>query len=434
MPRQTTTHVDSQAGVAARLREARTRVGVSQGALSFDGCSPGYISRIEAGERVPSLQVIRELAHRLGVDEDWLARGETGSPRDEADRLLSDADLALRLDDVETARELFECAAAEAPESAQRLRARGGLGQLAFREGRPHDAIGHIEAVLAEDPELDEPGLMETLGRAYARVGEAEAAIAVLRRALERSEAMSDPFDVLRFGVLLSNAYIDGGRFSDATELLARMLDGARDADPLALARIYWSQSRLHSLNGEPASAARLARRALELLEATEHTYYIAKAHHLIAFAELDAGRPAEALELLRRGRALFGSAATVHDLAEFDIEEARALARLGELEQAASLAMATAARFHEGHPLDVGRSFGELAAIFEQLGDRGRAAELYELAVEMLERQPNRFLAEAYMRYGELLEADGREREALEIFRKGTRLQAELHGVARRA
>jgi tetratricopeptide (TPR) repeat protein len=429
VPRQSTTHVDSQQGVAERLREARSRAGISQAGLAFPGCSPGYISRIEAGERIPSLQVIRELARRLDVEEDWLARGELGAPGAEIDGLLRDADLALRLDDVRTARELFERVAAEAPEPAQRLRAHGGLGQLAFREGRPHDAISHIEEAFADDVDPDDAGLVETLGRAYAAVGENEAAIALLRRALERAERASDPFGVLRFGVLLANVYIDEARFGEATELLARLLADAREGHPLTLARVYWSQSRLHSLRGEPATAARLARRALELLEATEHTYHLAKAHHMSAFAELDAGRPTEALELLRRGRTLLGPDPTVLDLAEFDIEEARALAQLGQLEDAASLAMATAARFRDGHPLDVGRSFGELAAIFDEIGDRERARELYELAVEMLERQPNRYLAEVYSRYGDLLESAGQQHEALDIFRRGTRLQAELRG-----
>jgi tetratricopeptide (TPR) repeat protein len=427
VPRQTTTHVDSQAGVAGRLREARAQSGISQAALAFAGCSAGYISRIEAGERVPSLQVIRELARRLDVDEDWLARGEAGSPRVTSERMLSEADLALRLDELETARELFERVAAEAAVAAHRLRALGGLGQIAFREGDPHGAIRHIEAVLAEDPDLDEATLIDTLGRAYAQVGESESAIAVLTRALERAVRNENRVDSIRFGVLLANAYIDDSRFGEATELLARLLVDAPGADPLTLVRIYWSQSRLHTFRNEPESAARLARRALELLEATEHTHYLARAYHLLAFAELDGGRAEDALEHLHEGRRLLGEQATVEEIGAFDIEEARGLARLGRLEEAASLAMATAARFRDGHPLDLGRSFGQLAAIFEDLGDRARAAELYELAVEMLEDRPSRFLAEVYARYGDLLEADGRERDALEIFRRGTRLQAEL-------
>jgi tetratricopeptide (TPR) repeat protein len=164
------------------------------------------------------------------------------------------------------------------------------------------------------------------------------------------------------------------------------------------------------------------------LLEATEHTYYHARAHLLIAFAELDAGRPQEALDLLRRGRALLGEQASPHDLAKVDIEEARALAQLGQLEEAASLAMSAAAAFGQGHPHDIGRSFGELAATFEELGERARARELYELAVEMLEGVgPSRFLAEVYVRYGDLLEADGCEAEALAVYRKGSHLQTQL-------
>src|SRR3970282_919762 len=75
MARQTTTHVDSAEGVARRLRSAREAAGLSQSALSFPGCSTGYVSRIQAGQRVPSLQVLRELAAQLGISEAWLARG-----------------------------------------------------------------------------------------------------------------------------------------------------------------------------------------------------------------------------------------------------------------------------------------------------------------------------------------------------------------------
>src|SRR5581483_7473203 len=39
------------------------------------GCTPAYISRIEKGERMPSLQLLRALAERLGVTEEFLAYG-----------------------------------------------------------------------------------------------------------------------------------------------------------------------------------------------------------------------------------------------------------------------------------------------------------------------------------------------------------------------
>jgi transcriptional regulator with XRE-family HTH domain len=70
-------HVDDPAAVGRRLTEAREAMGLSQRELAFPGCTPAYISRIERGERVPSLQVLRELARRCGVSETFLAWGRT---------------------------------------------------------------------------------------------------------------------------------------------------------------------------------------------------------------------------------------------------------------------------------------------------------------------------------------------------------------------
>jgi transcriptional regulator with XRE-family HTH domain len=68
-------HVDDPAAVGRRLKEARVAAGLSQRRLSFPGCSAAYISRLEAGERVPSLQLLRKLALKLDADEEYLATG-----------------------------------------------------------------------------------------------------------------------------------------------------------------------------------------------------------------------------------------------------------------------------------------------------------------------------------------------------------------------
>src|SRR5689334_24751169 len=46
--------------------------------LAFPGCSPAYICRIEAGERVPSPRILAELARRLGVTSAELADRASG--------------------------------------------------------------------------------------------------------------------------------------------------------------------------------------------------------------------------------------------------------------------------------------------------------------------------------------------------------------------
>ena len=68
-------HVDDPAAVGRRLKDARLAAGLSQRQLSFPGCSAAYISRLEAGDRVPSLQLLRKLAQKLNADEQYLATG-----------------------------------------------------------------------------------------------------------------------------------------------------------------------------------------------------------------------------------------------------------------------------------------------------------------------------------------------------------------------
>src|SRR5919106_3220766 len=99
-------HVDDAKAVGRRLLEARLAAGLSQRALAFPGCSAAYISRLEAGERVPSLQLLRKLAVKLKADENYLANG-VGGPRTRPTELV-EAEIALRLDDVDRAENLFE--------------------------------------------------------------------------------------------------------------------------------------------------------------------------------------------------------------------------------------------------------------------------------------------------------------------------------------
>jgi transcriptional regulator with XRE-family HTH domain len=94
--------------------KARIAAGLSQRSLSFPGCSAAYISRIERGERIPSLQVMREIAARTGVSEAYLAYG-----RNE----LLDAAVARRVREAE--------AAESGGTSADRQRAYAALARAA---------------------------------------------------------------------------------------------------------------------------------------------------------------------------------------------------------------------------------------------------------------------------------------------------------------
>ena len=88
---------------------------------------------------------------------------------------------------------------------------------------------------------------------------------------------------------------------------------------------------------------------------------------------------------------------------------------------------MSAAGRFNGLHPNDLGRTYTEIATAFHRRGDRERAGELYELAIELLSPRPNRFLAEAYARYGAYLEETGDTSGALAAYRSGAQLVDQL-------
>lgn len=431
MPRQKSTHVDDPAAVGQRLKAARERASLSQRQLSFPGCSPAYISRIESGDRIPSLQLLRELGRRLGVSEDYLATGrELRSARDE----LLEAEVALRMDDLELAEGLYREALA-AGDEGPRAPALAGLGELAFRKGDPRGAIDLLEEAIALDGSLEcQPSPAETLGRAYANVGELESAIAIFERCLDRAERAQDAFEIVRFGVLLAYAFMDSGNLSRAEELLGRALAIGRDStNPTIRMQLYWSQSKLHGERNDLDTAADYARRALEVLRITEDTHRTARAYQLLAHIEIDRGRPDEALELLREGWPVLERTGNPLERAHFRIEEARALAHLGRGEEAAALAMELTGHLGDALPEDAGRAYAVLGDIFADLGDSARAQELYELAAELLEKHnPTRYVVEVYTKLADLLEAQGQKEAAFELMKRALGAQRALADAGR--
>lgn len=427
MPRQKSTHIDDPAAVGARLRAAREQVGLSQRQLSFLGCSPAYISRIEAGERIPSLQLLRELGRRLGVSEDYLATGTDTPAR--TTPLLLEAEIALRLDELERAEELFASVLEGATGPYETAAAKEGLGHLALRRGKPRDAISLFEQALmtSNQDESERPALAEGLGRAYAMLGEFAPAIAIFERCCTIFAERSDTVQTVRFSCLLGYALMDNGNLDRAEEAIGRALaEGSKVIhDPITRARLYWAQSKLRMDQGDSEAAVRYAYQTLATLQLTEDLHYQAIAHQLVAHLENDRRRPEEALRHLEQGWPLIERSGTPLELAHFRIEEARALARLGREEEAAALAMSITGQLGDALPEDSGRAYTVLADVFVELGHSERAQELYELAAEFhRQNNPNRYLVEIYSKLAELCELNGHKNEAYEYMKKALGMQ----------
>jgi tetratricopeptide (TPR) repeat protein len=372
------------------------------------------------------LQLLREMGRRLGVSEDYLA---TGSERHDQNAILVEAEISLRFDERENAARLYAEALEQATTSEEQARALVGLGQLAYREGNPREAIARLEEARAigHIDLADYPSWADTLGRAYASVDQLDAAISLFETSLKSAEERNDGVEAIRFAVLLANARIDKTDFDAAEKLLARIVEMTSDSnDPVVRARLYWSQSRLAAAQEDHHRAARYARHALDLLELTEHTYYTAQAHQLLAHIELDRHEPRDALDLLEKGLELLSDNGTPVDVALFKLEEARALIQLERPEEAASLAMEATGLLADASPYDSGRSYAVVADVYAEIGDTVKAIEIYELAAERMASHPSRYLMETYEKLAALLEGDGRKDEALGVLKKAVSVQTQ--------
>jgi tetratricopeptide (TPR) repeat protein len=409
-----------------RLRTARAAAGISQRELAKAAkTSAGYISRIETGDRVPALHVVQAIAERLGVSAEFLV---SGSELPALEQRLLDADLALRLDDTTTASEIYSDLRERDLPPQLRTSVVVGLGLIAFRSERLEEAI----ELLREATSLASPArtdAVETLGRALAMTGRFEEAIAVLMDAVREAEARDAYADRLRFAVLLANALIDAGRFGAAEEVLAPVVvEDGLPADAFGRARIYWTQSRLHTMQGDHDLAAAYARQALELLVDSENVLYQSRAYQTLAHIELERGQAAEGLALLERAEELLTPTDGRFDRGKLMLEKARALLALGDREAAATLAQDAVAVLEDLEPHDRGRAFVVLGRIFTEIGESERALEIFELAEELLSGAPSRYLIELYEHMASILERGGEHQRALEVLRRAVKAQTSWH------
>ena len=399
------------------MRQAREAAGISQRQLAFSGCSPAYISRIEAGDRIPSLQILRELATKLDVDAEFLATGSR-SLRDELDR----AGIALRLGELDQAQTALVELERRA-EGDERLEVIVELGNVAYRQGEVQRAIKLFESALeTSELELDtHPALAESLGRAYMAAGRLPEAIALFRRFVAHQQSSGDVVRAIRFACLLGTALTDNAELNEAERTIASALERAESVtDARTRARAYRAQARALAERGRTEESSRYVRTALETLQSNDDAYTVAHAHQSLAHIYLDANQLDEAAAELDAGRALVEASAAPTELSLFTLEEARLHARRGETDRARSLAEGVNADLDDASPPDAGRAYVALGEIFETLGELERAIDMYELAIDRLEPLPmSQHLLTAQRRLASVLEQLDRPDLALNALKR---------------
>src|SRR5919202_1616326 len=386
--------------IGQRLRRLRLEKGLSQRELAGPGVSYAYVSRIEGGQRRPSLRAIRVLARKLGVSAQYLGTGSMTTSEEEREIRLSDAELRLRLDEsVAGAQEAFHEVLREAREAGDidaEIRAELGLGLAAARAGRNEEAVEHLERSI-ESPRVSptsHPDVYITLGNTYLDLDRPEQAAELYERCLDElsAQAEDDTTARVRFGTHLSYALSNLGRFVEAREVLNDLTSRAGAiVDPYARIRLYWSLARLAAMEGHGRTALRHLRRAIALLEATERLFDLggdardlgavraqqAKRAALLGDHEEAIRRATESLRLT--GDAPLGSA-------HFALGQARALR--GEVEEA-NCSFRTAVEL-----LDQGGDWREAvqacrawAELLREAGRTGEAFEVLEQAADLAEK-----------------------------------------------
>jgi transcriptional regulator with XRE-family HTH domain len=440
------TLVNSDASPAAgetigeRLKRLRQERGFSQRELAAPGVSYAYISRIEAGTRQPSVKALRRLAANLGVTAGYL---ETGSELDASALLelrLADLELAVRLGErlgVQDALALLLTECVTAGDTRAATRARVWLAQLALEDGRAHEAVDLLEDDAKAEPFLpvDRFEIYANLGRAYAGAGRPEKAAELYEQCLDAVEATgADPAIEARYATLLSHALSDLGDLARAQDAVNRALERAADTeDPYMRVRLYWSAARLAHADGRESAALSNIRKAIALLEATDDTFHLARAHILAAGIAIGREDVEAAADHVEHADRLLGSGAMPDDA--FELLHHRSRIALLRDDPAAAAAYARDALARAAKPADEGLAAYALADAQSALGDGAGAHDSYARAVELLETTGRwRSASSAGRAWGRMLRDHGREREALDVLDRAADLGMRATPEAARA
>ncbi|WP_250007681.1 helix-turn-helix domain-containing protein [Actinoplanes sp. M2I2] len=277
----------SQPEFGARLRKLRTELRLSQRDLASGAVNQSYISLLESGARVPTLDVIAHLAKMLDVplrtlagdiDLGSLDGSPDGPPPPSRDALVRELLAASAIDqgDLEQAeqqvRAMYDAAvAADAPTAvlSHGLALDRILELRADRPGR-HDLLSRLLPVAeaAGVPEAHVRVLvsLSAAARDVGRLDEAHNHIERAQREIERTAFRNGSEHIKLLAVHIS-VLSDGGGGPEIVRLVKTMLAMAeRLGNPAITGRAQWAASMALVGVGETDSALRLLNGARQML------------------------------------------------------------------------------------------------------------------------------------------------------------------------
>ncbi|MEI6216224.1 MAG: helix-turn-helix transcriptional regulator [Actinomycetes bacterium] len=316
----------------SRLRQLRTKMGLTQPELANGITSASHISLIEAGKRQPSEEIVSKLAMRLSVSVGLLKDGPDSSSNQARRKDFLFAEMALKNGDAEFAANLI----------------RKYLNEL----------IGTTDSEF-------EVKSRYLLAQSLEMLGDLENAKSELQKAIAIADGAGLPLQVIEMTIDLSRYARQAGDFVTALELV----EAAQKRVPLELqnsatyARLLSSAIAIHYLRGDYIRAFDLSSSALEIFD--EKTSPQARASILWnASVSADAMQDtATALMLAQRAAGLFSEA-----------DDSRAEGRLR---------VTIAWLFNRQSPPDVKEARAQLFRAAQLLVESGTAVDISNMNIE---------------------------------------------------
>lgn len=335
-----------------RIKEARTARGLRQGEMAGNDASVTHVSRIEAGQRKPTPQILEAFATRLMMSVDELLSTPHSDVSDRVRLLIDYAELALEnAEPVEAEKHASEALAA-LPLGHPLNRRAALLHSRAFEaQGRPAEAIAELEPLVAAGG-LDALPAAIALCRCLRDSGDLFRSIEVGEASMRtmRDAELDGSDDAVQLVVTVAASHYEAGDVATAARLCREAVAAAEAlGTPKAKAAAYWNASMVESHRGNVSGALPLARQALALLSEGRDSRNLARLRCLLGILEMRSEPPA--------------------------LDEALATLTQADDELRSSSAS----------PVDIARNWVALARVHLMNGDPAAAERLAEEAVELL-------------------------------------------------
>jgi tetratricopeptide (TPR) repeat protein len=421
-----------------KIRQARKRLGMTQGALAAGDFSVSFISMLEHDRVKPSVETLTALAERLGVEVAALLDADPPVGRQITAKL--EAGLALlRQHRFTEAMEVYQAAERlagprAAPDVAFRVHI--GVGQALTGLNQFDLAAEHLERGRALAATLGRPELIARVASATGflslRKRDYPAARDFFKGALDAAR-QATPHEPDLEGIVrmnLGRTYSELGLPAQALDCYQGALSCLTDIGDIAtLALLHFNLGVAYERQQSYDTARSHFERAAGLYEAQENIRLLGSVKRSIGMLLLSQGKVQEGAAILEETLAInmrmsddLGRSQTLTELARAsilrgDLEVARAQA-----EEAIRLAIKLE------DPAEAARAESVMASICERDGRPDEAANRYLYALQQFEQLQNAGeVARVSRDYAFLLMRRGDERQAAHFFAKAFRAQDAL-------